>query len=440
MMPMRDILDLRNSCLGFAMSDDGSEFPAVLCDTGDQLKLSILKHDDGQVLERFVTAVKGEEQDPGMEKKLGECIEFKAGYTYTLIGREGSSYGASSGVGVITIIPEYAVAGVACKDFGTIDGMLTSMDGLSQWLGLSCFRWGSEGLKQTLTVEDTPETAIGLSDGLGYVQKWFIRSHPDSVDLENRVWLKTFLPQTSWPEHLRVHDLISELMSIADCRTHGYRDMKVYKATSDIGFSEEIDWNEWHDVLSYNPVVDRNAHDCETKYLFCYEDLPKGSIAKWRKLRDSCAQGVIILLYLIREFDNIAIETKAVLTGIMLEYIGEYIECSKILDEDTRCDEGSDDKPETGFRRLMTLLLKCFGGSVPLVDSLEWKDCMRRAYMGNKHPDAKKATLDEMYLAVMESMLLVRMWIGVQVGVDLKKMRGRLKRDRIGRLICSHLA
>ncbi|MCH4855710.1 hypothetical protein [Bifidobacterium pseudolongum] len=439
-MTMRDILDLSDSCLGFAVNNIGDELPAVLHDTGDQIELSILKHDNGRAIEMFAAVANVGKLNAGIEEEFGSCIEVKADYEYTLIDRERSSYGASSDVGVDTIVSERVVAGIARKDFDTIDGMLTSMDGLSQWLGLSRFQWEREGLKQTITVGDTPATEMWPSAALGYGQKWFIQPHYDSVVAANQVHLRTLLPNESWSEHLHVHGLISDLMSVADCRTHGYRDMKVYKATPNVGLPEEVDWNEWHDVLSYNPIVDRNACDRETKYLFSYGDLPKGSIAKWDELRDGCAQGMAILLHLIRELDNMTIETGAVLVGIMLEYVGKYIERSNIFGKTIEKSEGSNEEPEKGFKRLMTLLLKCFRGDVPLADPSGWKDRMRRAYIGNKHPDAKKATLGEMRLAVMESMVLVRMWVGMQVGADLKKMKDRLVCDKIGCSIRSHLA
>lgn len=444
MMTMHDILNLKNACLGFVMNNDGDEFPAVLRDTGDQIELSILKRDDGQAIEKIETAVNNEEQDLRIGKEFGICIEFKADYPYTLIGREGSSYGTSSDVGVVTLIPERVIARVACKDFDTVDGMLTSMDGLSQWLGLSCFRWGNEGLKQTLTVEDTPETAMELSGELSYVQKWFIQPRQDSAEITNRVYLKTFLPQASWSEHLRIHDLISELMSVADCCTHGYRNMKVCKVEADVSTSKEIGRDKWHDVLSYNPVVDRNGVDCVTIFLFTYDDLSEDGISRWSELRSECSQGMVMLLYLIREFDNLAIETEAMLVGAMLECVGWYIVKSK--KQTHRMKPWKDRKTETkrvvpkSFEDMLNALLEEFGNLVPLNDIENWKDCMHDAYIGNKHPDAGKAELDETRLVVMESMILVRMWVGMQVGVDLKKMKGGLGRDRIGRLIRSHLA
>lgn len=443
-MTTRDILNLKNSVLGFAQQKNGDERPAALYDTGSQIELSTLGHDNGGALQRFAKAPTGENHDSGTEEEFGLCIAFKADYPYTLIECGRSPYRVSSGISTTTILPEYVVAGIARTDLGTIDGMLTSIDGLSQWLGLSRFRWESEDLRQTITVEDTPETTMGLSDSLNYSQKWFIHPHCDSVVMTNHVYLKTFLPNKSWAKHLRIHDLISELMSVADCHTHTYRDMKVYKAEPSIKPSGEINRNDWHDVLSYNPAIEREAIDRETEFLFTYSDLFPEGVAKWDELRSECSQGMTILLYLIRDFDNLAIETQAVLVGIMLEYIGRYIDASKkfkqYVDMDAAGAEESNNEPETGFRRLMTLLLGCFENNVPLTKPDEWKDRMRRAYMGSKHPDAKKATLDEMYLAVMESMVLVRMWVGMQAGADPKKMKSRLSCDKNGRLIQSHLA
>ena len=439
---MKNALDLEKPQVGFVIDDGGDERPAVLRDTGNRIELSIVKHDEGQTLLQIVDDDNGEnfEKDP----QYGACIGFNADYAYTLINCEYSSSRASSGVGITTIIPEKVVTGVARKDLDTIDGMLTSMDGLSQWLGLSRFQWEQEDLKQTLTVEDTPEKEMGWSDGLSYGQKWFIQLRHDSAVVSNQVYLKTFLPDKSWSEHLRVHRLISELMSVADCRTHTYKDMKAYKARPGAALSRKIERDDWRDVLSYTPVVDRSAVDHETTFLFTYKDLSDGGVERWNELCSGCAQGMTILLYLIREFDNLAIETKAVLVGAILECVGWY---SIVSNNDTkrmgtRKDRVTGEKRPAPpkFETLLEVLIESFEDDLPFKDINLWKDCIYDSYMGSKHPDARKMELDEMYYAVMEAIVLVRMWVGGQVGADLKTMKDRLSNDRIGGSLRPHIA
>lgn len=445
---MRDILDLKSPVLGFMVrDDDAGEQTAVLYDEGKRFELSVLGHDSDEVTRQFVAAINGESDGSDTEENCEKCIEFRTvDYSYTLIDLEHgpSKASMSSGVSASTIIPKYVVAGVARNDLDTIDGMLSSIDGLSQWLGLSLFQYQQEDLKQSFTTEDTPETEMGTLLGLSFGQKWFFRSYPNSVVATNSVYIQTLLPSTSWSEHMHVHNLILGLMSVADCCPHVYRDLKVYKVHPDANPSTKIEWNEWHDALSYDPVINRTAQDQETSFLFTYQDLSSESITKWNELCNECSQGMVVLLYLIREFDNLALETEVILMGAVFECIGWYIITSN---DDTKRMKKRKDKatgkkrlapPE--FEALLDVLLESFVDDIPLTDSLEWKDRMRRAYMGNKHPDAGKATLEEMNLALMEAMVYVRMWIGSQMGADLNTMKNRLRSDRIGQRIKTYIA
>lgn len=93
-----------------------------------------------------------------------------------------------------------------------------------------------------------------------------------------------------------------------------------------------------------------------------------------------------------------------------------------------------------GYKYMLKALVEEFGGDYPFIDSETWIALMRATYVGNKHADAQNTDLQTTFEVTWQGLLLLRMWVGVQLGASIVEMRNRLQTDEIGKRISNLLA
>lgn len=93
-----------------------------------------------------------------------------------------------------------------------------------------------------------------------------------------------------------------------------------------------------------------------------------------------------------------------------------------------------------GYKYMLKALVEEFGGDYPFIDSETWIALMRATYVGNKHTDAQNTDLQTTFEVTWQGLLLLRMWVGVQLGASIVEMRNRLQTDEIGKRISNLLA
>ncbi|PJM79902.1 hypothetical protein CUU80_01835 [Bifidobacterium scaligerum] len=97
-------------------------------------------------------------------------------------------------------------------------------------------------------------------------------------------------------------------------------------------------------------------------------------------------------------------------------------------------------EPQPGtYTQMLDAIIEKFNDTVPILNVAEWKDTMRNVYVGNKHAETPAPDFQTMYQTTMQGLIILRMWLGIQLGADIVKMQKMLGQDEIGKKIRNFL-
>lgn len=268
-----------------------------------------------------------------------------------------------------------------------------------------------------------------------------ISSRRDEVTARQMVSIETRTDELrDWTWHLFYHRSLMNLLTISDWVPRTFADLEVLRDED----SSKLDGKErevWHPVLSYMPRVDRSRFENpESQYLFRFSDIREEGIRKWLELVNRCQQGMTLLAYVAREQEHLAIETLNMLTGTMLDCIGWYVVKTKNQIKRMKRNSKTGEMQSAGFYQMLETVQEELGGVFPFTNKEDWKRDMRKAFVGNKHGDAEGVDFQTMYDVTMESLVIARMWVGLQLGADGNTLKERVSSDEIGKRVSRFIA
>lgn len=440
--------DLSKPQIGFTLDVEGrhEDTIAMLSDSDGRIELAIpyICTPEDMNYRKFVSSYSGIYLDNQKLEpvQLPQCMKFLAAENrYTLIGCRIARTLSTDSIGKVVIVPDRVVVGFAKNNYERIDGLRSTVEGLIDWVGessIDCvWKLDAEGRSHDAVITLTHHSAISVlpSRGLQFAPFW--REHGSVGDrsmlIDQPIYISTLQPNSDWGKQILIHRQIATLLSISEWKPKTFKDMGVYKATDNpLTDFDKIPEEEWHPVISYYPVVDRtNSKSVNTNYLFTYKDIGNEGIDQWLYLCEECMQGIETLAYLANEFENLSLTNKAVLTGIVLECIGWLI-IRENNQAERICRRHDGTERARSFNCELDAIIEEFHGLFPLKDAKSWKTTMIDSYMGSKHPDRNSVAFESLYTAVMESLLVIRMWIGLRLGADYKVMRKNLPFDSVG--------
>lgn len=367
------------------------------------------------------------------------------GRFYTLVGcRVSGSVSAGTGTGVV--VPTYVVFGNSKTNFEKIHAMRSGIPGLSPWSGISSLSLslGDGSSKKTEVIaeprnEIVVDASVGLKLRPGYSVKTSLRR--DEVTARQMVFIETRTDELrDWTGHLFYHRSLMNLLTISDWVPRTFADLEVLR---DEDFYE-LDGEKremWHPVLSYMPRVDRSHFENpESQYLFCFSDIREEGIRKWLELVDRCQQGMTLLAYVAKEQEHLALETLNMLTGTMLDCIGWYVVKTKNQIKRMKRNSKTGEMQSAGFYQMLEAVQEELGDVFPFTDPEDWRRNMRKAFVGNKHGDAEGVDFQTMYDVTMQSLVIARMWVGLQLGADGNTLKERVSSDEIGKRVSRFIA
>ena len=367
------------------------------------------------------------------------------GRFYTLVGCQVSG-SVSAGTGTGIVVPTYVVFGTSETNFEKIHAMRSNIPGLSPWSGissLSFFPGDSSSKKTEVIAEPRNEIMIDESVGLKLRPDYSVRisSRRDEVTARQMVSIETRTDELrDWTWHLFYHRSLMNLLTISDWVPRTFADLEVLRDED----SSKLDGKErevWHPVLSYMPRVDRSRFENpESQYLFRFSDIREEGIRKWLELVNRCQQGMTLLAYVAREQEHLAIETLNMLTGTMLDCIGWYVVKTKNQIKRMKRNSKTGEMQSAGFYQMLETVQEELGGVFPFTNKEDWKRDMRKAFVGNKHGDAEGVDFQTMYDVTMESLVIARMWVGLQLGADGNTLKERVSSDEIGKRVSRFIA
>ena len=443
-------LDLTEPIIAWLLEPDSSraEVAAMLRDTGKRFELAVpFRGNFDKYQQWFLSSGTVVLNDKPLEPvELPSIIRTVSnGRFYTLVGcRVSGSVSAGTGTGIV--VPTYVVFGTSETNFEKIHAMRSNIPGLSPWSGVSSLSlsFGDGSSKKTEVIaEPRNEIVIDESVGLKLRPDYSVRTSlkRDEVTARQMVSIETRTDELrDWTWHLFYHRSLMNLLTISDWVPRTFADLEVLRDED----SYELDGEKremWHPVLSYMPRVDRSHFENpESQYLFCFSDIREEGIRKWLELVDRCQQGMTLLAYVAKEQEHPALETLNMLTGTMLDCIGWYVVKTKNQIKRMKRNSKTGEMQSAGFYQMLEAVQEELGGVFPFTNKEDWKRDMRKAFVGNKHGDAEGVDFQTMYDVTMESLVIARMWVGLQLGADGNTLKERVSSDEIGKRVSRFIA
>nr|WP_303826295.1 hypothetical protein [Bifidobacterium catenulatum] len=443
-------LDLTEPIIAWLLEPDSSraEVAAMLRDTGKRFELAVpFRGNFDKYQQWFLSSGTVVLNDKPLEPvELPSIIRTVSnGRFYTLVGcRVSGSVSAGTGTGIV--VPTYVVFGTSETNFEKIHAMRSNIPGLSPWSGVSSLSlsFGDGSSKKTEVIaEPRNEIVIDESVGLKLRPDYSVRTSlkRDEVTARQMVSIETRTDELrDWTWHLFYHRSLMNLLTISDWVPRTFADLEVLRDED----SYELDGEKremWHPVLSYMPRVDRSHFENpESQYLFCFSDIREEGIRKWLELVDRCQQGMTLLAYVAKEQEHLALETLNMLTGTMLDCIGWYVVKTKNQIKRMKRNSKTGEMQSAGFYQMLEAVQEELGGVFPFTNKEDWKRDMRKAFVGNKHGDAEGVDFQTMYDVTMESLVIARMWVGLQLGADGNTLKERVSSDEIGKRVSRFIA
>ena len=443
-------LDLTEPIIAWLLEPDSSraEVAAMLRDTGKRFELAVpFRGNFDKYQQWFLSSGTVVLNDKPLEPvELPSIIRTVSnGRFYTLVGcRVSGSVSAGTGTGIV--VPTYVVFGTSETNFEKIHAMRSNIPGLSPWSGVSSLSlsFGDGSSKKTEVIaEPRNEIVIDESVGLKLRPDYSVRTSlkRDEVTARQMVSIETRTDELrDWTWHLFYHRSLMNLLTISDWVPRTFADLEVLRDED----SYELDGEKremWHPVLSYMPRVDHSHFENpESQYLFCFSDIREEGIRKWLELVDRCQQGMTLLAYVAKEQEHLALETLNMLTGTMLDCIGWYVVKTKNQIKRMKRNSKTGEMQSAGFYQMLEAVQEELGGVFPFTNKEDWKRDMRKAFVGNKHGDAEGVDFQTMYDVTMESLVIARMWVGLQLGADGNTLKERVSSDEIGKRVSRFIA
>ncbi|WP_146194696.1 HEPN domain-containing protein [Bifidobacterium callitrichidarum] len=454
-----ELPQLNEPLTGYIVLDNSPEreIPAVLRDTGERIELMIPFKDIRTIPGNwFVSSWLGDEGGLVVGSQVPDSIPHELLFvcnarSFTLVGCRGSGMTMSMGLGpgTGTVVPTYMVCGGRHSHYAEINGLRTQCLDLIRWFDLPStsliMKQDEVGRCDNVNVCSTKIPPLSVDERVGLVIRPVFEvsesSRTDSIISHESVLIETKMEHVaSWEEHLSIHRAIKDLISISDWNSREFTDMTAMRSDDPKLIVEgKVMQDKWSSVVSYYPLVQRNnAANFQDTFLFSYQDMGVAGINKWITLRENCRKGTALISYLARDHKHLALETLSMLTGTALECVGWYIVQSE--HQENRIKKRSDKEQPKTYKDMLDAVAEKLGVDFPFKSSDAWANSMKNTYISSKHVDAGNVDFQTMYQATMQSLVILRMWLGAQIGVNIAIMRQRLYQDGIGKNIRNMLA
>lgn len=353
-------------------------------------------------------------QDPNGSVLLVGCRN--AGFTTDMFGP-----------GAGTINAEYAVLGVRENcDFSSAKGVESEISGLREWLRVSSvgLRIDSDGGtgREVVTLESAPLIEVGGSFGLAFrpAARVSSRGSSDEWKIHDQVFcLTTSSTRTSVEEHLRHHRAVRDLLVIA----RWWPEVCLLRRAAHPGAPlRSIDGDEhgpeWFDIV----VSPERPPERPRQYredLIRFDEIGVEGILRWLRLRDEFARalGPVVAT---RDLDVNFPATYLAQVGPGLEALGYLL---------LRRDGVSrNEAKNTDLRPRLERVLTAVGDAAP-VNPQTWAQATAAAYNGVKHANRRLPNVLDVLNTWRESVLVVRAWVALELGVAPADVKRRLKQD-----------
>ena len=347
-----------------------------------------------------------------------------------LVGCRSTGSTSNFSVGQGHIVANYAVLGGSHLRYEKVNGLRTEIPAMAVWTRLSSMKIKIEPNEknrvQSVQMTLTNAEPISLARPMNLVMRssWRTKRPSGGFHVDEGVELETSVDKArTWDEHLQVHSAVLDLVSIAAWRPFGISATKVRRRDDPHRSLSGGDRGErWLTVATHRfPKHEGWAKD--PHFLFPYEEVGSRGVSRWLRLRKTYGRAVGPLLNVLRS-DNPWGHPSVVQSGIALEALGYLIDVEK--------NNGAslNGRGQMNFKPGLRVILDDMQVT-PFADIEGWIKRADAAYMGAKHPDRSEPDSLVMLNTLRENLLILRFWIGLQLGVKPESLVDALARDAL---------
>lgn len=348
-----------------------------------------------------------------------------------LVGCRSAGFTSGSRVGTGHIVANFAVLGGRHLRYEKIHGLRTEIPGLAAWTKLSSMEVTAEAnfenRVQSVQIRLTNAESIPLTRSLNLEMKsiWRTERPIGGFFVYEGVELETSIRHArSWDEHLQMHGAVLELVSVAGWKPFGICSVKARRADDpERTVNGESRGERWLPVVTHR-LPKHEAWTKDPQFLFPFAEIGTRGISRWLRLRKRYGRVVGPMLNILRS-DNKWGHASLVQSGIALEALGYIIDVEKNGGKNLNSRKQMNFKP--GLRVILDdMTIKPF-------DDLEaWIKHADESYMGAKHPDRPEPDSLVQINTLRENLLILRFWIGLQIGVKPSSLAERVRLDPLG--------
>lgn len=430
---MANDLQANDPRVGFCWDRGVDDYPAMLHDTGAEVRLVVSYFDSEVLRRRFLgrTVTWGDDPDyTRHEYRVPEVVWFADHLGHVCLvepRRSGSTLGSSSRVDQGSTSFRFAVAcGQQGRAYSRINGMRTHLQGLDEWIPLGAVsherqKDAVENHRDVITLEAKPSVKVGRRLNAS-IENWYsfsISPHPGGSKISDRVHLRTEASSArTWDQHLDVHNALRQLLVVAGWQRYGFTDVEVQqKNDPETVMSGDAIGPRWAPVFTY--ALERPTEVSRSRFLFTFEEIGAVGVGRWFALRDRFGRGVAAMLHTVGRPGG-ALETTLSEAAAALEHIGHHI--------GVEAGENPGQRIREHLRRVTGQIRSDIG-----FDLDDWVLRLADAYRRVKHPDHDDPDSLEMLNLLREARLVFRVWVAGRLGATPSVIEGNLRFDAMRR-------
>lgn len=370
---------------------------------------------------------KGTESRSGVPRSLG----FRDNHgSVVLLGCRGPDAFLPLFTGRGRVVANHAILGATRLNYERINGMRTEIPALRPWADLHSITWQAEeddkkrATSVTATAVGTDKIRLSRRLNLTMRSIWDTAGPDGEFTIREKSVVETKVGRPrAWHDHLRTHAAVLDLVSIAAWNAFGYKNVRVHRADDPLRDSSGREHGPmWPSVVSHQLPAHKPIPKNQ-KFLFHFDELGTGAIAKWLDLRKSHARAIGPLVNILRS-ERTWSRANVVLGGIALEALGYVIEVTE------NGGENLTSRDQLRFRNAVTAVVKTME-FIPLDDCEGWVDRACQVHRALKHPDKPEPDSLDAINTLRETLLVIRCWIALRLGVQPEVLESRLRTDAL---------
>lgn len=358
---------------------------------------------------------------PPMPKKL---LFYDSHGSVLLIDCWARGYHTNLSTGSGRVWARYAILGVEDDiDYSVANGVRSEITGLREWLGVESVAEDFDFDSGVLTIKASSGEPIEVNSLLSFRPSWDVtRDGHESTTIKNVVFCESRSNDpSSWKglmgTHLGIRDLLVVSRWAAETCT-------IFQAQHDADPLKTLDGAEhgeqWRTVVAPHSDPSSPRSREQHPHLVEYADLGPKGIVQWLSLRDQFQRALDPIIS-DRFIGKVGSVTHMAQVGPGLEALGFLIMQIK----DGMSATEANRKP---LRARLDRILREVGDVLPF-DGSDWAAGTTEAYNGIKHANRDLPTELDVLNRWRESVLVVRGWVALELGVKAEDVLSRLERD-----------